>query len=183
MKYTINFGFFLIIFILVKFNILLLNEETLILLVFSVFSFLSVNKITPMISNFFEVQQTDIKSGITTSSTKLLALLKQRQHFLNLSSNWTNELTKLKQHFLQFNSLVLKQWPHVYQEQLLTKITKKLYFSQRLETQLLKLISLIVLDKLKSILQVQKFCTEILQVQKFTSTEKIYLREHLKKID
>nr|YP_011017779.1 ATP synthase F0 subunit b [Pseudoceramium inkyui]WQF69625.1 ATP synthase F0 subunit b [Pseudoceramium inkyui] len=182
MKHTINFGFFLIVFILVRFNILLLNEETLILLVFSVFSFLSISKLTPMISNFFEVQQVGIKSNITTSFIKLLDLLKQQQHFLNSSNHWTYELIKLKQHFLEFNLVVLKQQPQVYQEQLSKKLSKKLYFSQRLETQLLKLISLIILDKLKTVLQVQNFCVKTFQLQKFKSTEKMYLREHFKKI-
>jgi len=87
MKNTFNIGFFLIIFILVKFNILLLNEETLILIVFSIFCLVSVNKIGPEISKFFETQQKTIRVNIVSSSSNLQELFQLKQQTLNKTVN------------------------------------------------------------------------------------------------
>ena len=182
MKNTFNIGFFLIIFILVKFNVLLLNEETLILIVFSIFCLVSVNKIGPEIAIFFETQQKIVRVSITSSSANLQELLQSKQKILHKTANWLTEFKKLKSHFSQFNSVVLNQWPNLYKNQVSNQIQKKLNFSKRLEQQLLKLISLLILEKVKSFLFTQKFCVQNLGLKKFKSVEKTYFREHLTKL-
>ena len=182
MNTTLNFSFFLLMFLLVKFNILLLNEETLILIVFCVFSFLSTVKLGPIIFEFFKVQKINVKANIQTSTKKLFQVLKQQRLMLTVSSNWVLEFSKLKTQFLIFNASVLKYWPQYYQVQKILSIKKKLIFSKRLELQIAKLISLIIFEKTKQNTISQRFCIKTLSIKKFINSEKVYLREHLTKI-
>nr|YP_011017635.1 ATP synthase F0 subunit b [Campylaephora kondoi]YP_011017638.1 ATP synthase F0 subunit b [Campylaephora kondoi]WQF69458.1 ATP synthase F0 subunit b [Campylaephora kondoi]WQF69461.1 ATP synthase F0 subunit b [Campylaephora kondoi] len=182
MKVTFNFGIFLLMFLLVKFNILLLNEESLILLVFITFCILSTVKLGPLTSSFFELQQNDVKLGIKSSTQKLIELFTQQKLKLGISSNWETQFYQLKSHLINFNKLVLLQIPNFYQMCGLIQLKKQLSFSRRLEQQVMKLISLIILEKLNKILVTQEFCNNVLVSKKFKTSDKINLREHLTKI-
>jgi len=182
MNISFNFSFFILMFLLIKFNILLLNEESLILAVFCVFCVLSTIKLGPEISHSFETQRNSIKSNLVQSSSKILSLFNSQKVTLTASQNWLNEFTKLKIHFLTFNSLIFKQSPEFYQSQILIRLQKKLMFSKRLEQQVIKLISLIILEHTKKNLRIKRFCIKVLLLKKVRTSEKIYLREHLTKI-
>nr|YP_011017802.1 ATP synthase F0 subunit b [Campylaephora sungminbooi]YP_011017805.1 ATP synthase F0 subunit b [Campylaephora sungminbooi]WQF69648.1 ATP synthase F0 subunit b [Campylaephora sungminbooi]WQF69651.1 ATP synthase F0 subunit b [Campylaephora sungminbooi] len=182
MNTTLNFGLFLFMFLLVKFNILLLNEETLILIVFCTFCILSVSKLGPIFSSFFQDQKNNIKVSISSSSSKLFQVFNQQKDMLNASSGWVTEFSNLKIQFLKSNSVILQNWPKFYQRHILSQVVKRLEFSKRLEQQVTKLISLIILEKTQKTLLTQKFCVKTFKLKKFLSSGKICLREQLVKI-
>ena len=182
MKNPVNLSFFLFFFVLVKLNLLLLNEESLILIVFIVFCILSTFKLSTPTSEFFEAQVNVIKLNYSSSDHKLIELFDKKQQTLTSSANWVSEFTKLQKHFQNFNIFTLEKLPNFYKLQIKNKVEKKFNFSKRLEQQVSKLISLIILEKLNKFILIQSFCTNTLILNKFITSEKIYLREHLTKI-
>lgn len=181
-KNTISFSFFLLAFLCVKFNILLLNEESLILIVFIVFCTLCTIRLRESVKSYFELQIKSIKESLFYSNSKLKDSFILNKKNLKISTNWSNEFNNLKIHFKDFNKFILLNWTQFYKVELIQKIEKKLLFSQRLENQLLKLVTLIVVEKVKKIFVIKNFCNSTLHLKKFQTSEKIYFREHLKKI-
>nr|WQF69675.1 ATP synthase F0 subunit b [Ceramothamnion sp.] len=182
LKNTYNFTFFLIAFLLVKFNIILLNEETLILIVFSAFCVLSTFRLRSSVEKYFSTQLVTIQSNLFLSNSKLTESFSSQSYNIDISSNWVNEFLKLKTHLKTFNNLIFNNLIKFYQFTLFHKLQKKLIFSKRLEQQISKLVSLIILEKLTKNLQTKKFCENTLLLKKFKVVEKFYFREYLKKI-
>lgn len=182
----LNFSFNLLLlfltFFLIKLNILLVNEETLILICFILFCSLSVSKLGPQVSSYFEDQLLTIHNTFTSSNKQFLESIAKNKKQLSPTVVWPHELVQVKKHIFEFNNLVLKNWPKVYTLQVQDKLFKKLVFSYRLEQQVIKLVSLVIMEKVKYNLTLHHFCMQKLLLKRSRSFEKIYLRECLAKL-
>ena len=182
LRNTFNFSFFLLMFLFVKFNIILLNEETLILIIFSIFCILSVIRLRGLTTHYFESQFNAIKISLVLSNSKLKNSFQEKQQNIDISTNWVTEFLKLKSHLIVFNSFVLAKLIQFHQLKLIQQLEKKFLFSKNLEQQFSKLVSLILLDKVTKVTKVKIFCKKTLLLKKFGAIEKLYFREYLTKI-
>ena len=183
LKFSFNLGFLFSFFFLVKFNIILLNEESLILFCFVLFCFLSTAKLGPQVSNYFNEQVSSIKAAVIQSNKEFLELTAKEKNELSRTFTWPLEVSNLKKHFLFFNKAIISRWPQVYLSQAKSTLAKKLIFSHRLEQQVTKLVALVLLEKVKQSVTLQQFCIKKLTLKKFNSLEKMYFREHLAKLN
>jgi len=179
---NLTIAFFLLI-LLINSNILLLNEETLILLCFIIFCWLGITKLQNLIFTYFHTQQNLIKSTYVDSfqifkNSIQLTILKN-----NTIKIWTKQFFNLKIHSYTFSKNILNFLPKIYQNKFQFSIVKKLIFTKRLEQQMLKLISLILIEKVIKIIKLQKFLSLSLKFKPMFTINKIYLHEYLKKIN
>ena len=75
LNFSFNLFLFFFTFLLIKLNILLLNEETLILVCFILFCSLSVSKLGPQVSAYFQGQLLAIHNTFTSSNKQFLELV------------------------------------------------------------------------------------------------------------
>nr|YP_011017664.1 ATP synthase F0 subunit b [Centroceras gasparrinii]WQF69487.1 ATP synthase F0 subunit b [Centroceras gasparrinii] len=178
----LNIGFFFIFLILINLKVILLNEESLILLCFIIFCLLITIKLGASINLNFNTEQLKIKNDLLNSNQLLIDSFEKQKCHLTVTENWNAEFLKLKSHFKQFNFFIFTYYSDVFVIKSQVSIKRKLIFTKNLEKQLEKLISLIILDKLNQIIILQKFCLNKLKLKSFTSIQKVYLREHIQKI-
>lgn len=178
----LNIGFFLIFLILINLKVILLNEESLILLCFVIFCLLITIKLGSSISSNFNTEILKVKGDLLNSNQLLTDSFEKQKCRLTVTENWNAEFLKLKSHFKQFNFFIFAQYSGVFVNNAQVSIKRKLIFTKNLEKQLEKLISLIILDKLNQIIILQKFCLNKLKLKNFISIQKVYLREHIQKI-
>lgn len=182
MNTRINFSLVLISLVLVNFKIILVNEETLILICFVTFCFLVMSRLSDSITATFATQQKSIKLDFLSSSEKLIQITKQKKQTFKKIEVWSNVFLTLKTNFKNFNNFVLGHFTDLYFANIQKNIQKKLEYSNRLEMQLTKLFVLVITEKLTKISKLQKFYTDVLKVSSFLTIKKIYFREHLQKI-
>jgi len=82
MNTRVNFSLILIILILINFKIILINEESLILVCFTTFCFLATSRLSTSVASFFETQQQVIKAEFLSSATKLIEVTEQKKQSL-----------------------------------------------------------------------------------------------------
>ena len=182
MTTRINFSLLLIALILINFKIILINEETLILICFSVFCFLFSTRLSNNVEHFFKSQAETTKSELVNSSVKLISTTEIKKKKLQTTNAWPHVFSNLRTDFKAFNSFVLTQFNSFYQAELQKKIHKKLEFSARLELQLTKMFILVITEKLQKFVKLQNFFNGVLKVSSFKTIKKIYFREHLQKL-
>lgn len=182
MNNRVNFSLILISLILINFKILLINEESLILICFSAFCFLSSTRLSSTVESFFKTQTDTLKSELISSSSKLISTTKQKKSNLQTKLVWPSIFSELKLDVYNFNVFILSQFSLFYQTELQNQLQKKLEFSLRLESQLTKILVLIITQKLQNSVKLQNFYQGILKVNTFKTIKTIYFREHLQKI-
>ena len=182
MNNRLNLSLILICLILINFKIILVNEETLILICFATFCFLSTSRLSGTVSDFFKNQSETIKSELILSSSKVAKSTEIKKSSLQATLMWPQVFCTLKKDFNNFNNFILNQFPSFYYSQLQKKLQKKLEFSVRLELHLNKVLILIITEKLQSFVKLQNFCETVLNITAFRTIKKIYFREHLQKI-
>ena len=182
MSIRLNLSLILICLILINFKLILINEETLILICFSTFCFLTTSRLSTTIITFFKTQAEAVKADFISSSSKLIQTSEVKKVKLQTKQVWPQVFTNLKKDFKLFNSFILGQFSSFYHTQLQKKIQKKLEFSSRLETQLTKILVLIITEKLQNFVKLQNFYQAKLKVVAFKTIKKIYFREHLQKL-
>lgn len=182
MNNRLNFSLILLCLVLINFKIILINEESLILICFSVFCFLAVSRLSDSTVEFFENQTDDIKAEFAISARQLINSSETKKKQLHTRLCWPGVFRKLKIEFKSFNIFILGQFSFFYNSQLQQKIQKKLEFSSRLESQLTKVLILIISEKLQNFVRLQNFCGSVLDIPAFKTIKKIYFREHLQKL-
>ncbi len=182
MTNRVNFSLILIGLILINLKIILINEETLILICFSVFCFLASSRLSSSVEDFFNSQTTAIKSELVASTSKLITITQNKQNKLQTKVIWPHIFSNLKADFKGFNFYILAQFSSFYHFELKNKLKKKLEFSARLEVQLTKVLTLIIAEKLQKFVAVQNFFEGTLKVPAFKTIKTIYFREHLQKL-
>ena len=168
--------------ILISQNILLLNEESLILLCFITFIWLTLNKTKSSFQKNFEDRAATIQNSIEISFDHLLDSLNKelniQQEFKSLICNFYD----LKQHFINLNLLVSSKLIIFKANRYQKSYEKKLIFVQRLETQISKLIALLVIKKLNQIIQLKRYYLKKFHIPALLCNYKISLREYFETV-
>lgn len=174
----LNFIITVFVFILlVTQKVLLLNEESLILLCFIIFVFLGINNLGNSVKDSLGTQSNLIKEHLTKSLHKLIEIL------YNLSSLNKNfklvliQFTKLKNYYKNLVNLLSKLIFNYNKYYLNLTYIKKLKFLNKTELQTIKLLSLIIMKKLTSIIKSKYFYSSSLKFNQFKSLNKIVVRE------
>nr|YP_010027341.1 ATP synthase F0 subunit b [Sarcopeltis skottsbergii]QOS04462.1 ATP synthase F0 subunit b [Sarcopeltis skottsbergii] len=169
-------------FILIYQNIIILNEETLILICFVTFCFIIFNKLSKTLYTNFTTRSLKTKSSLVTSlnqlTTTLIHIIKLQIEFKNL----TNQFKNLKIYFLKLGISVSNNLPIYCINKSKIIYPKKIRFIQNLEQQIAKLLALLLIQKLTKLVKIQQFCKQNLKINWFLCFHKISLREHLNKL-
>nr|YP_009317583.1 ATP synthase B chain precursor [Pterocladiella media]AOX49035.1 ATP synthase B chain precursor [Pterocladiella media] len=167
----------LVSLILISQNILLLNEETLVLVCFITFIWLSYNKLSQNIKMSLNNQSDNIKNSIENSFDQLIFSLnkelKNQNEFENLMCNFK----KVKFHFINLNTITATKFPEFSLNYYQDVYKRKLAFTQKLEKQTSKLLALLIAKKLAKIVALKKFYIQSFQFPILKCTQKISLRE------
>lgn len=158
-------------------NILLLNEESLILLCFIVFVILGLNNIAPQLTSYFKNQSLQIEIALKTSFKQVLEVLQQFIVFKAAASNTFSNFKLLKTYYLKLGSLLVKFLPHYNNSLLRISYKKRLTFLNKVEEQTNKLFIIVLLQRLNKIIKIKKFYKYNLKLKQFLCLEQICLRE------
>lgn len=178
-----NFGIIILIsLILIRQNILLLNEETLILICFIVFVWIVFTKVNESF-NFDLIQRTKkIEKTLVSSLEKILKSinqnLKTHQEFKNLVSHFKN----LASHFFKLSSAISNELPFYLSKKSQITYSKKFIFIRHLEQQTIKLLILLISRKLSKFIFIQQFYAQNLKLPNFLCFQSINLLKYIKNI-
>jgi hypothetical protein len=97
---------------LISQNILLLNEESLILLCFVVFVMLGLNNLSTSTSTFFKTQTIQIENDLKISLKKILEILNKYTMFKTSFSEILSNFVLLKSYYIEFGNLLINFLPN-----------------------------------------------------------------------
>ena len=172
----------LISFILIYQNVILLNEETLILICFISFSLISFNKLSETIYIDLSMRSLKTKTSLVNSLNQLLDALVHDIKFQKELKNFTNNFNFLKLHFLKLSGLIAHNLPIYSINRSKILYPKKIKLIQNTENQITKLLALLLIHKLNKIVEIQRFCKCTLKTSYFLCFDKISLREHFSQL-
>nr|WCH57732.1 ATP synthase F0 subunit b [Hypnea musciformis] len=169
----------LLSFILVYANVIILNEETLILICFITFSLIAFNKLKDSISSDFEKDSKKIEHFLLGSLRELWSGLRSVLEYKSTFGNIISNFQLLNNHFITFGKVISKKLPSYVSQRIESNYPKKLIFVKRLESQTAKLLALLINSKLNKITDIQSFYVHDCKVVNFLCVNKIILRECL----
>nr|WCH57660.1 ATP synthase F0 subunit b [Hypnea sp.] len=179
----LNLGFIILLsFVLVYLNIIILNEETLILICFLMFCWIAYNRLGKSIFEEFNKDSKKIEDLLFKSLEEVSNLLHIFLNYQSVSKNLTNNFKELREHFIKLGFVTLKKLPIYVTQKYEIVYPQKLLFTERLEKQTSKLLVLLLNQKLNKITNIQSFYTYNLKIRNFLCINKIILREYLKSI-
>nr|YP_009490374.1 Ymf39 [Gracilaria edulis]AWH62515.1 Ymf39 [Gracilaria edulis]UAD89624.1 ATP synthase F0 subunit b [Gracilaria edulis] len=179
----LNFSIIILLsLILISQNIILLNEETLILLCFITFCWIGYNKLKDSIYEDFENQKEQLKIEFLESFNILLDSINKKLTLQKILPIWLINFSLLKRHFLSLSSVLIYKLPNLYVQQNKDVILKKLSSVKRIEHQMSKLISLLLVKKIEKVILLKYFYTSKIKVKIFECNYKIALREYIETI-
>nr|YP_009490424.1 Ymf39 [Gracilaria tenuistipitata]AWH62565.1 Ymf39 [Gracilaria tenuistipitata] len=168
--------------ILISKNIILLNEETLILLCFITFCYLGFTKLKDSIVKDFEDQKNKIQVELFESfeliSNSVSINLKWQKIFPILITNFAN----LEIHLKNLSSRMVIQLPFIWNYDIRKKYLKKLVFTKRLEQQISKLIILLLIKKIERVTFLKYFYSTKIKIAPFKCNSQILLRQYIETI-
>nr|WCH57828.1 ATP synthase F0 subunit b [Hypnea edeniana] len=167
-------------FVLVYSNIIILNEETLILICFITFCIIAFSKLKDSVSKDFRSNSNRIEVSIITSLEELIDSLKSVFIYKYTFKNIVRSFESLKTHFVTFGIISSTELPKYIIRSAELTYPKKLIFTERLEGQTSKLLALLLNYKLNKITNTQNFYTHNCKIVTFLCINKISLREYLK---
>nr|YP_009317514.1 ATP synthase B chain precursor [Gelidium isabelae]AOX48966.1 ATP synthase B chain precursor [Gelidium isabelae] len=170
--------FILILLILISQNILLLNEESLILFCFSIFTWLSYNKLKYSVQHDLEFKASSIHNSIESSFDSILLLLKLELGNQQSAKSLINDFFNLKQHFIKLTTFVTVNLKKFTLNNFEKSYKKKLIFTQRLEKQTSKLLALLIVKKLNKIANLHQYYLKDFPLITWNCVYKISLREY-----
>ena len=163
-------------------NIFLLNEETLILICFIVFFWITFTRMGSSIHDDLRIRASNIEDSLIVSLNQLLNTflynLKNQKKFQNLPKDFET----LGNHFFKLSSAVSNQLPVYLSTKSESIYEKKFVFIRRLEKQTIKLLALLLVQKLNKLVTTQKFCTYNLKIPNFLCFQTINLLKYFKNI-
>lgn len=175
---NVTFLFSAFVFLVYK-KIFLLNEETLILLCFVVFVFLTTNYLKKMIYESLIDQSIKIKNNFKNSIKQLFLLFST---FSRLKIN----LNQLKQKFVVLNNyynkltlLLVLTLPNFNKGKIVLIYQKRLEYLKKVEWQTSKFIALIIIKKLNQIIKLKQFYSNNIKNNNFLCFNAITLREYI----
>nr|YP_010199716.1 ATP synthase F0 subunit b [Gracilaria flabelliformis]UAD89674.1 ATP synthase F0 subunit b [Gracilaria flabelliformis] len=179
----LNFSIVVILsLILISKNLILLNEETLILLCFITFCWLGFTKLKDSLYADFESQKKEIETKFSESFksivSSLIVNLKWQKLFPILVANFGI----LEKQFTTLSFKMIGQVPAIQNKELQKTYLKKLFFTKRLEEQTSKVISLVLVKKIEKITFLKYFYSTKVKIATFQCNYKIALREYIETI-
>nr|YP_009445925.1 ATP synthase F0 subunit b [Eucheuma denticulatum]ATX68867.1 ATP synthase F0 subunit b [Eucheuma denticulatum] len=176
----INFSLVIISsFILIYQNIIILNEETLILICFITFCFLVYNKLNKSVYDDFKQKSNFLKNSIEDSLNSLLKKLIIDIKTQNKSKNFSTDFKNLGDHLLRLSFSLSNKFPLWFIKNREKTYPKKLFFANRLEEQTTKLLALLLSHKLTKIAFLQRFYIHEFKITPILCVNKVMLREYL----
>ena len=166
-----------IFLLLVTQKILLLNEESLILLCFISFTILGFRNSSEVICNSLEKQSSQIKVSLTQSLTKLILAWKQFSILYKNSKVTLKKFNELKTYYHRLVTLLSNLLPSFNKYYLSFAYSQKLVFLDKIEKQTIKLFLMIILKKLNLIVKNKYFYSSSVKVNQFICLNSILLRE------
>ena len=163
-------------------NIVLLNEETLILICFTLFIWLSWNSLGiatyEYFYNYSQLIESSIKNPLVLilNNVKNFTLLKTKSKILIVV------FVNLKTHFLNLISLIFYILPCFYDSKRQSYYFKYFFLAKQLEQQSTKLLTILILKKLVKLAILKQFYLKTFDLAQFTCLYKISLQESLTKI-
>lgn len=174
----VNIIITLFIFILlVTQKILLLNEESLILLCFIAFIVLGLNNLGTSLNNSLQTQSLQIKENLTQSLKKLLLSLQKFSTLKQNSKVILKKFNELKIYYLNLVSLLENLIPFYNKYYLTLSYSKRLTFINKIEKQTIKLLTAVIIKKLNTIIKSKHFYNSSIQFTQFICLNTILLRE------
>lgn len=164
-------------------NILLLNEESLILLCFITFVKLTIHNLHLSITQSFKTQSLQIETLIKNS---LKAILTNLQKFIIYKNSLKAILQKfiiLKVYYINLGVLVSNFTPNYTNFFLTNAFHNRFNFIYKIEDQTIRLLGLVLLKRLIKISKTKKFYKFVIKISQFTCLETISLRECINSID
>lgn len=177
--------FFLFIIILIIFisqDILLFNEESLILLCFIGFCWIFLDNLGNSISLYFYKQSEKVQNDFLTSYNDLLKTFKSKLDINFKKSKLYIYFFNIKTYYKNFNLNIINKLNHLQVTKKQIVFKNKLVFIYNLEQQFLKLITLLILTKIKKLVLLNLFYKNDLKISNFVCINKICLLEYLKTI-
>nr|YP_009511821.1 ATP synthase F0 subunit b [Gracilaria ferox]AXI97698.1 ATP synthase F0 subunit b [Gracilaria ferox] len=179
----LNFSIVVILsLILISKNLILLNEETLILLCFVTFCWLGFTRLKDSLNADFDIQKKEIEAKLLESFesivNSLMTNLKWQKFFPILITNFSI----LEKQFTILSSKITKQIPTIQNQELQKTYFKKLSFAKRLEEQTGKVISLVLVKKIEKATLLKYFYSTKIKMPTFQCNYKIALREYIETI-
>ena len=169
--------------LLVTQKVLLLNEESLILLCFIMFIVLSSNNLGSVIKDSLQGESSKIEKSLKKSLKNLLGTLTKfstlRLTLKSLLKTFESFKNYYKNLILTLGALILNYTKYY---SILT-YTKKLLFLKKIEDQTIKLLITIIIKKLNSIIKTKYFYNSSVKVNQFLSINTIVLRECIRLIN
>lgn len=171
-----------LLLILIFQDIIILNEETLILLCFILFNWLVYSNYKFTLNQNLQLRSTLIEKelihSLKTNYLNLTIVASKQQNLKNLKLIFLH----LKQHIIKFNSYFLSSFPRYQQQTYQISILKKLIFTKNIEGQTFKLILLLLLKKIEKLENLNFFYINKLNISYFKTFSKISNKEYFKLI-
>lgn len=176
-------NYFTLLLMLLTFNsIILLNEETLILICFIVFSWLFNKNLGMLLKDYLNDRSMKIKNLLKTSlkevSISLNTAIDTKHKFWNLFYNFE----RLIRHYLKLSYVVIDWFNDCSFKLTRSTILKHLQFISRIEAHTSKLLSLILIKKLKNIVLLKSFYCTKLENTYFLCLHKINMRQCIRSV-
>nr|YP_009515598.1 ATP synthase F0 subunit 9 [Sirodotia delicatula]AVK39602.1 ATP synthase F0 subunit 9 [Sirodotia delicatula] len=174
-------NYFILLAMLFTFNgIILLNEETLILICFVTFSWLFSKNVGLSLKIDLDKRNAKIKDSLETSLDEITTVLGKtidtKQKFWNLFYNFT----RLSKHYLKFTYSVTNWFSKHQVKSTQAIFPKQLQFIHRVEDRILKLLVLIIIKKLKNITLLKAFYSIKLKNPHFLCLHSVNIRQCIK---
>nr|APC24897.1 ATP synthase F0 subunit b [Gracilariopsis andersonii] len=169
----------LLLLIFISKNIILLNEETLILLCFTTFCWLGFNKLKDSFSKDFFDQKNQIENDFKNSFNVILTSLNSDLQWQNIFQKLSTNFSLLESYFKNFNLRITERLPLIHSQNVQRIYFKKLLFTQRLEQQTGKIIILLLMQKMEKITTLKHFYSTKIILPNFECNYKIILREYI----
>nr|YP_009546245.1 ATP synthase B chain precursor [Gelidium gabrielsonii]AYO27593.1 ATP synthase B chain precursor [Gelidium gabrielsonii] len=174
--------FILTLLILISQNLLLLNEESLILLCFIIFTWLVYNKLKTSIQFDLNSRALNIHKSIQSSFDYILVSLKSELNIQQKVRDLTDNFCDLKSYFMKLNTFLILELKEFTLGNYQKSYKKKLVFTQRLEKQTSKLLALLIVKKLRKITNLNQYYLKNFQLGTWKCIYKITLREYFETI-
>nr|QNM39641.1 Atp4 [Gelidiella fanii] len=168
--------------ILISQNIILLNEETLILICFVTFLWLLLSRLSSSMKKDLENRALDIQNLIANSFERVMTSLNNELQTQTEFKNLTHNFKLLKEHFVDLNLFISCKLEKFILDNYQETFKKKLIFVQRLENQSSKLLALLIVKKLNKAINLKTYYWTTFKVPVLVCAYKISLREYLEEV-
>lgn len=175
----INMIFILFTFLfLIYEKIILLNEETLILLCFIIFTSLSINSFGNTLKEYLNDQSNKIKQTLKNSLSQVYTLLTYFSSLNTMLKNILDNFHILGNYYYELFSLVTRALSKYNNYRLVTEYNKRLNFISKVEKQTVRLLPIIIIQKLSKIIKLKQFCNISVKNNYFSCLHAVSIREY-----